>query len=350
MHNKKIKLVILISLVIFTLLIHYYELLFEGFLGHSHLLHVIHARVCYIPIVLGAIWFGIRGGFFTAISITAFALLYINLKHFSDPHELISEYTEMVFYLSIGGLSGILLEREESLRKKKEKAEKLLRQAERLSLIGEMAASVAHEIKNPLGSIKGAVQIIRDKLTADEEKSEFLEIIEKEANRLDNVVGDFLSYSRPSPANISVIKISDVIGSVARQLSFECRKRGVKIAIGCVDSLMIKGDADKLQQVFLNIMLNAVYALSEGGLIEINCERITQNSRDFIETIIKDNGPGIPPERLKRIFYPFFTTRSEGTGLGLSIAKAIVTEHEGTIEASSRVGEGTIFNIKLPAA
>ncbi|NIP43623.1 MAG: hypothetical protein GWO41_13685 [candidate division Zixibacteria bacterium] len=342
--SNKTYLILLIVITAATLTLHYYGLLFEGVLGHSHLIHVIHARLCYIPIVLGAVWFGLRGGIATAVVISIFAVLYVQLKPVIIAEDLINEYTEIAFYLAIGGMAGILVDRDRSFVRKKEEAERKLQQAQRLSMMGQMTASIAHEIKNPLGSIKGASQILKDDSLSDAEKHEFAEMIEKEADRLDYVVKDFLSYARPSPARFSDIDLREILNSAHKQLKYQARDSNIEIKTDFDEAPAIKADPDKLRQVFLNILLNSFQAMPQGGKIEIKCT----SDNGFAVITISDDGIGIPEPDLDKIFDPFYTTKSRGSGLGLATTKAIVEEHNGTIEAKSTEGQGTTFRISLP--
>ncbi|MBD3217427.1 MAG: sensor histidine kinase [candidate division Zixibacteria bacterium] len=342
--TNKLYLILLIIITAATLTLHYYGLLFEGALGHSHLIHVIHARLCYIPIVLGAVWFGLRGGISTAVVISVFAFMYILLKPVVIAENLISEYTEIAFYLAIGGMAGVLVDRERTFARKKEEAERKLQHAQRLSMMGQMTASIAHEIKNPLGSIKGASQILKDDSLSDEEKQEFAEIIEKETDRLDFVVKDFLSYARPSPARFEIIDPREILNSASRQLNYQARENNINIHIDYNNAPLIKADSDKLRQVFLNILLNSFQAMPEGGKVEIKCSQ--ENNHAVIT--VSDNGIGMPKSDMEKIYEPFYTTKSRGSGLGLATTKAIIEEHKGSIDVDSIEGKGTTLKIMLP--
>lgn len=346
--TQRTKFLIVALVIAFTLTFHYYDLLFAKLIGHSHLMHAIHGRLCYIPIVLAAFWFGIRGGILSALVISAFSIVYIFIHPLADPHDAFNEYTEIAFYLAIGSLAGVLLENERSNRRKREDAERKLGQAERLSLVGQMMASIAHEIKNPLGSIKGAVQILKDPKTPSSDKSEFTDIIEKEVDRLDDVVGEYLSYAKPAPSKVAESDIGDIVATVIRQIKYQCDERGIKIIFEQKEVAPINADPNKLRQVFLNILLNAIQAMPIGGEIKIGCHQINDDSGNRLEIRIADTGPGISPENLTKIFDPFFSTKAHGTGLGLATAQAIVSEHNGKITAESTLGKGTTFIIRLP--
>jgi two-component system sensor histidine kinase HydH len=346
---QKKRIIILALLIMFTLLIHSYELLLEPIFGHSHFMQVAHARLCYIPIVLGAFWFGLRGGLLSATIISIFSAIYIYLIAVKDPHELMNEYMELVFYFAIAAFSGFLLDRDKRIRAREQEAEKRLQQSERLSMMGQMAASIAHEVKNPLGSIKGAAQIIKDKSTPEKDRDEFALIIEKESDRLDKVVRDFLSYSRPAPSHFTEIDICEVLDTAQRHLKYQAEKQGVKIIFNSTNKATVKGDPEKLHQLFLNILLNAIQAPADGGTIEVTCEEIVEKKNKMIRVEISDNGPGIPGDVVQKIFDPFFSTKSQGTGLGLATARTIVTEHEGAIMVESKPGEGATFIVTFPA-
>jgi len=348
-NEQKKRMIILILLIIFTLLIHSYELLLEPIFGHSHFMQVVHARLCYIPIVLGAFWFGLRGGLLSATIISVFSAIYIYLIAVKDPHELMNEYMEIVFYFAIAALAGFLLDRDKKIRAREQEAEKRLQQSERLSMMGQIAASIAHEVKNPLGSIKGAAQIIKDKSTPEKDRDEFAGIIEKESERLDKVVRDFLSYSRPAPSHLTDVNICDSLDTAQRHLKYQAEKQGVMIKFISTNKATIKGDPEKLHQLFLNILLNAIQAPADGGTIDISCDEIFENKNRMIRISIRDNGPGIPDDVIQKIFDPFFSTKSQGTGLGLATARAIVTEHKGTIVVESKPGEGATFIVTFPA-
>jgi two-component system, NtrC family, sensor histidine kinase HydH len=346
--NRNTKLILVLLITTATLTFHYYDLIFMGLFGHSHLMHAIHGRLCYIPIVLAAFWFGLRGGLLTAFTISLFSMLYIFIRPISDASDLYGEYAEIAFYFAIGGFAGILLDSERSSRNKKEEAERKLLQAERLSVMGQMVASIAHEIKNPLGSIKGAVQILGDKSTPQNDRQEFTSIIEKEVDRLDKVVKEYLTFAKPTPGKSEKIDLNEILQAVIKQMKFQGGDHNVQIEFAPELVPAIKGDSDKFRDLFINIILNSLQAMPSGGKIEITCRKATEDSSPMVETRITDNGPGIAPENLNRIFEPFFSTKAQGTGLGLATARSIVGDYNGTIKAESVLGKGTTFIISFP--
>ena len=217
-------------------------------------------------------------------------------------------------------------------------------QSAKLASLGEMASSVAHEIRNPLAGIKSGVQFIEKRLKRDERAAEVLEMILGETNRLEEVVTSFLSFASPSrsiPVRMNITKV------IERALSIT-EEQIVKQKIGLTRNYEeripeVTIDGKQMQQVFLNMIINALQAMSEGGKLEIE----TFYLNDKIQVRVKDTGVGISRSNISRIFEPFFTTRAQGTGLGLSIIKRIIEEHGGAIEVESEEGKGTTFSIEL---
>ena len=179
-----------------TLAFHY-GLIVKPTHGEAGLFHAIHGRLCYIPIILGAIWFGVRGGLAVSLSISALSLPYALFGSHAQHSGSVSEYIEMVFYVFIGLVAGILIEFQRRERRKREALTRELAREKHLSSLGEMAAGLAHEIKNPLGSIKGSAEILGDDFPDGSPKHDLVEVLSKETDRLNRVVDDFLNFARP---------------------------------------------------------------------------------------------------------------------------------------------------------
>ncbi|HEY5933566.1 MAG TPA: ATP-binding protein, partial [Kofleriaceae bacterium] len=235
-----------------------------------------------------------------------------------------------------------------------------VKERDRLAALGEMSAGLAHEIRNPLGAIKGAAQLL---ITADgkpaaspAETAELLEIIVEEANRLNNVVTRFLDYARserPGREGAGKVDLNTVVRKTEQLLRQEVAKN-VELRVRVDDMLpQIAGDPESLMQVFLNLGQNALQAMPDGGTLEILTTR-RRRSRlgygQFAEVRFRDTGIGIPRDKLKKLFIPFYTTKQKGTGLGLAISHRIINQHGGTIEVRSTIGQGSTFSVFLPAA
>ncbi|HEX8818508.1 MAG TPA: ATP-binding protein, partial [Archangium sp.] len=230
-----------------------------------------------------------------------------------------------------------------------------IRERDRLAALGEMAAGLAHEIRNPLGAIKGAAQCLDPKRLPGEE-GEFLEVIVEEVNRLNGVVSAFLDYSRPLKQTFGPTDLNEVVTRTVRLIQNEMPK-GIELKVEQEESLpRVEADAEQLKQVLINLVQNAMQALADSGggitVKTVRPDRFTdfRSAGDsFVEVHVSDTGPGIPPDQQQHIFVPFYTTKQKGTGLGLAICQRIVKNHGGTLAVQSKEGEGATFIIRLPA-
>ena len=336
-----------------------------------HMLHDIFQRLYYIPIILAAFWFGLRGGIACAVVVSILYAPHILFQWGGHLAMEMEKYLEIVLYNVVGGITGFLSQREEARRlelqrtargleesygKLKAQSEKImemegeLRKAERLSAIGELGAVLAHEIRNPLASIKGTAEILKDDLRPGDRKYEFLEILVKESERLNRVVEDFLRMARPQRVIMRDCDLMEELGNVIALVSAEARKLDVRLELKPARLPMVEGDPEKLRQAFLNIILNGLQATSPGGSVTItgSCEGGGDEGSGWIRLSFSDSGSGMSGETLERIFEPFFTGRAEGTGLGLAITRKIVEGHGGKIEVKSEPGKGTDFLVRLP--
>jgi two-component system sensor histidine kinase PilS (NtrC family) len=229
--------------------------------------------------------------------------------------------------------------------------EERVRMTDRLAGVGELAAGLAHEIRNPLASIAGASQLLRESPGIQgEEAATLLEIIERESRRLNGLITDFLAYAGPSARNVQVVDVAGLVRGVAEAIrAGEARDREVSISISAMKELFVEGDPEQLRQVVWNLVRNALQATPRGGQVLVDAlEQMRQGSR-FVVATVTDSGAGIAPRDLPKIFNPFFTTKGGGTGLGLSISQRIVHYHKGFIEVRSSPGKGSTFSVFLPA-
>jgi two-component system sensor histidine kinase HydH len=245
-----------------------------------------------------------------------------------------------------------------------------MKERDRLAALGQMAAGLAHEIRNPLGSIKGAAQFLQPGAQDGSRESgrdgtregtrEFLDIIVEEVNRLNKIVSQFLDYARPYRGEQRPLEVADVLKKTLSLLPKEKGETPEQSAFEIVTTFAdkmppVRADAEQLLQVFLNLSLNAIQAISPGGapgkvLISTALRRATRRGATaaFLEVRFRDTGVGIPAGDLKNLFIPFFTTKDKGTGLGLPISQRIIENHGGTIEVRSQPGEGATFTVLLP--
>jgi signal transduction histidine kinase len=231
-----------------------------------------------------------------------------------------------------------------------------MQERDRLAALGEMAAGLAHEIRNPLAAIKGATEYL-DPSKLPAEDREFLGIIVEEVDRLNGVVSQFLDYSRPLKSSLSPGDVNDILQRTFKLLSGDLPP-SVGLQMDLADGLpRVSCDAEQMKQVFLNLALNAVQAMPAGGRLVVSTRRARDElalwrevppRSDAVEVRFRDTGPGVPQEARENIFVPFYTTKEKGTGLGLAICQRIVKAHQGTIAVGSSPGAGAEFVISLP--
>jgi len=227
----------------------------------------------------------------------------------------------------------------------KRKLEQALAQAESLAGMGEMAANLAHEIRNPLAGIRGAFQVIEDGLPADDPRRAVMAEIKRQIARMDRTLTDLLSFARPRPPERRPFQVNLLLVETVLLMRGDASMRSVKIVESLDPDLPdVHVDPQQMQKVFLDIILNAGQAMPDGGVLAISSFR----DDDAVELRFEDTGVGMSAEVLAQAFRPFFTTKTRGTGVGLSISQKIVEAHGGRLTARSRAGEGSTFMISLP--
>lgn len=218
----------------------------------------------------------------------------------------------------------------------------------RLALVGQLAGGVAHEIRNPLSSIKGFAVYFREKYVHDPADQEVSGILIQEVDRLNRVVGQLLEFSHPVKLHFQKAALAPLLSDTIRQIAPQCQEAGIKTALHLsAPHLTGRIDVDKMRQVMLNLCLNALDAMAEGGELRVTA---AEDAAGFIRIQVQDTGAGILPENRSRIFEPYFSTKKTGSGLGLAIVHNIIQAHQGTIRVTGPVGGGTCVDILLPPA
>ena len=240
----------------------------------------------------------------------------------------------------------MLESRIEELNEEIAEKNKAMERTRRLAAMGEMAAKIAHEIRNPLGSMAILATLLERELTHDVEKRKLAEHITKGVKTLDNLLSNMLLFATAPGARLKQVDIREVIEE-SILLTRGHEKKGVTIKALYEGRTLIMGDQSQLRQLFVNIFLNALDAVGEGGSISVRT-RLDEKTKDFLQIEIKDTGNGIPEEHLDRIFDPFFSTKDRGTGLGLAIVATVINSHNGSIDVRSTQGQETAFIISLP--
>jgi signal transduction histidine kinase len=218
--------------------------------------------------------------------------------------------------------------------------------AEHLATLGELAAGLAHEIRNPLAGIAGVIEIVGRDLPADSPARAVFGDVREEVQHINRIVTDLLEIARPKAPNK---RYADLVNTVEHASLFardQAAHRKIELTVHRRSMSDVEHDPGQIHQVVLNLLLNAIQATDPGGTVSVEFDE----DDETVAVTVSDTGKGIPPEILSNIFRPFFTTKGEGTGLGLSLAKRIVEDHAGKIEVSSRVGQGSRFSIILPKA
>lgn len=359
-NSPRLRLLTIVALVLLVTSMHYLTT------THRHEYHDIYRRLYYIPIVLGGMWYALRGGLLTSMTVSILYIPHVLIQWSHHPQIRLEQYLEILLYNLIGLLTGYLTSKKneqqdryqqtaeqlrESYSELKNKADQILeieeqlRRADRLSALGELSAGMAHEIRNPLGSIRGTAEIIQEGMDPSDRRYEFSRIMIQEVDRLNRVVQDFLDFARPAPIDRDRVDVNAVLADILVLVRQKATTAGIDITFPVEGHLYVYGKEEHLKQAFLNLTLNALQAMPEGGKLDIR----TGRSGAEIEIRFCDTGGGVPSENLDKIFNPFFTTREKGTGLGLAISARIIQGHGGRITVDSQPGTGTTFTLFLPA-
>ena len=333
---------------------------------HAHRVHDFLFKVTYLQIILAALWFGWRGGLLMSGATSLLYLFHIFLQlRGHREHDPVTLMVELLLYNVIAVITGVLTEREIHARRALEStsrdleasylrlqektrellsAEDQLRSSDRLRTAGELAASMAHEVRNPLGGILGASEILARPGTTAEAREEFASVLRKEITRLDRVIGDFLDYARPGRAGIAESTLDEVVDASLRLLAPTIERQRIVVTREGRSDLRVAADSGQVQQVMMNLLLNAAQAMPNGGkLVIAHCAEA-----GFARLRVTDTGGGIAPELQGRVFEPFLSTRAGGSGLGLPISSRIAEGWGGHLRLIASDREGSTFELALP--
>lgn len=328
--------------------------------AHEVFWHEIFQRAYYLPVIAAALWYGLRGGLLTAGLAALFYLPHVFFNWHGFPTYQFNQYAESVLFFVFGGITGALSDQQRLQRKKLEETShrlskayadlqnsfESLRRAERLSALGHLSAGLAHEIRNPLSAIEGAVDILTRPALEPEQREEFAALIKKELAHLNGMLDHFLTFARPQPPHRKPTAVGTLLEEVCNLVSQSVASNKVRCRCPDLDSscALVSLDPDQIKEVILNLVINANESMPAGGLVELQAAK--QGS--FVAIRVKDEGVGILDEDLERIFDPFYSTKPNGTGLGLSIAHQIMEQHGGRIEARRNPDRGMTFSLYLP--
>lgn len=323
-------------------------------------LHEVFNYLCFVPIILGAYWFGVPGGLAAAVLMSAAFIPHIRAAWAGNAPYAASRYAQVGAFHLLGFAVGALTASQRKLTAQyRDTAERLakshseiveshqqLRRADRLTALGEIAAGLAHEIRGPLAGVKGACDIILSRVQAGTPEGEFAHIATKELQRLEGLVEEFLAYARPHAPVLRPVHLGDLCRHTVLLLQPEADRRGVRLELTVAErsAAAVNADPEQLSQVLMNLVLNALQASETGTAVRI----FHVATHDGVQIRVADQGRGIAPEHREQIFNPFFTTKERGTGLGLAIAQRIVGGHGGRIWFEAGAPTGTVFFVELP--
>lgn len=222
-----------------------------------------------------------------------------------------------------------------------------MRENERLAAVGRMAAGVAHEVRNPLSSIKGLALLLKGKFSQESREFETTGLLIQEVERMNRTISELLSFARPASLDLQQVDVQELLSETLELVAADTAGEHISTSLQCERNLpAVLADRDRLSQVFINILLNGVQAMEKGGTLEIVARKSSSGKQ--VELQFRDSGKGIKPEHLSQLFFPYFTTKRGGTGIGLAISQKIIVDHGGTIRVESEPGSGTTVFVLLP--
>ncbi|MBD3167844.1 MAG: hypothetical protein GF307_00045 [candidate division Zixibacteria bacterium] len=340
--------IFIIAVISFVaLLVQFYDVIIAPVLGSIGLIAAIGGMLCIIPIALIAVWRGLKGGIWASL---AFSLAAVVHFIFAPKLEggLTSTSAEIISFIVAGLVIGYLMEQGEEEYTDETAERELIPRSEHTEDLVRLANMVAREMKPPLSTLRNTLFDLKKGESADTINGSY-DTLEREVERLNGVVADYLDFSAPKVTHTDRIKVPAVLKEVVEQVSKQAKRVGVRLSYdNNVDfEGYTLGDKDRLSRMFLNILINGLQASEGGGQVTVRCSHDNLKSEMIIE--ITDTGPGINDEIRERIFEPFYSTRKRGSGLGLSISKTIAEEHNGVLTAENATPNGAKFTIRLPA-
>jgi signal transduction histidine kinase len=325
------------------------------------ILHNVLHHLNILPFMLAGMFFGWRGALKTILLASVLQGPSIYRHWFQEPLDAQDQVVEITTFGLAAVIAGLLADRERTQRRRVE-ATKVelehvytelqqnidqLKKTERLTAAGQLSASLAHEIRNPLASISGAAGILARGQVSAEARTECLEILTKESQRLNKLLTNFLDFARPRLPRLQPAEPLELVQSVMALAQHTASRQGVTLQLFSEGQPReIECDPEQIKQLLLNLILNAIQATDGEGTVAVR----TSFTEDSVCVDVCDRGSGIAAEDRERIFDPFFTTKENGTGLGLAIALNIATQHGGMLACRPNAGGGTVFRMELPAS
>jgi signal transduction histidine kinase len=331
-------------MVILVTLMHYNTAM------HIHAAHGIYRRLYYFPIIIAAFRGGRRAGLLTAVAVCALYIPHATGVIGYDPAPMLEKTLEMVLYLAVGLVTGVLEDRDRRSRDRlraalaeQERLQRALIHRERLAAVGQLSAGLAHEVRNPLASIQGAAEVLQDTARADDPRARMLRVIREETGRLNAVLTRFLAFARPGRGERATLDLGEELARLADLLRHRDDAPVVHVERP-EGPAPLTGDRDRIRQMLLNLGLNAVAAAGSGGEVVLGL----QPAGDRWQLTVTDTGPGFTVEALRNLGTPFFTTREEGSGLGVAISLRTARDHGGDLAVDTAHRGGARVVVTLP--
>lgn len=314
--------------------------------------HNLFQRLYYLPIIYAAIYLGWRGGLVASTISAVCYIPHILMAWHHMPDYAMNQYAEIIVFFLVGTVTGVLADR--GMKQRQELAAlnrdlqnsfEQIKRADRLSAIGELSASLAHEIRNPLASIDGATNLMESDQTPPEMRRTSLGIIRKEVQRLNRLLTNLLDFARPRKPEFQAVHPDRLIEATIALINHSAQQKGVTVRKDVrPDVPAFQCDPEQMKQVVLNLGINAVQAMTRPGEIVLSARQ--HNAAVILS--VRDQGPGVDEQDLDKIFNPFYTTKDAGTGLGLSVVYQIVTQHGGVVAAERNPDGGMTFSLTIP--
>ena len=321
--------------------------------------HELFQRLYYLPIIYAAIFFGWRGGLVASLCSAICYIPHILMAWHHMPEYALNQYAEIIVFFLVGTVTGVLADRGRKQRLELETASERLakvnrelqdsfeqiKRADRLSAIGQLSASLAHEIRNPLAAIDGAANLIESPRTSEEIRNGSLAIIHKEIQRLNKLLTNLLDFARPRQPAFRDVEPGRLIDSIINLAGHSAEQKGITLRKEVAQQVpAFECDPEQMKQVILNLTINAVQAMTGPGEVLLSAQQWDSS----ILVSVRDHGPGVDEENIEKIFNPFFTTKETGTGLGLSVVYQIVSQHGGVVKAERNGDGGMTFSVVVP--
>lgn len=331
--SKKTGKILLIAIIVLGISVLHY-----GTQITQHHYHIFYREIYFLPIILAGFWFGLRGAVCTSLAISAAYLPFI-VRHWQgfSPDDF-NKVMEVALYNIVALILGMLKDRETAEHRR-------MLESESLAAMGRAVSGVAHDMKTPLIAIGGFTRLVQKNLLSEDPSYAKLDVVIKETRRLEDMVRDMLSFSKPLQLNRTEGDVRRVIEQSLAVVEQRAGEKKVQVQTELSAELpAVSIDPGRMEQVFVNLLMNAIQASPEGATVTVRSR--PEDDRVMIEFI--DCGCGVADDVSGRIYDPFFTTKKEGTGLGLAIVKKIVQAHQATLEFTNNQGEGATFRVVLP--